>query len=128
MNKYKLHQWLPLLLLLVIQLTSCSRKNLPGTNAGMQEQYQNEVSGNTVTLPVAVISIPDELSKANKEGEMYYDNAAGYRYWRFCDGRYYLDTKYEYGSKPYKKTSKKKGMQQTKKSRMDLAENGYSNQ
>jgi hypothetical protein len=45
--------------------------------------------------PPAVIIISDNLARTNRNGEMYYDNEYGYRYWRFCDGKYYLDSKYE---------------------------------
>jgi hypothetical protein len=61
-----------------------------------------------------VINISDELAKSNKEGEMYYDNEYGYRYWRFNDGKYYLDAKYGSGAKPDKKTVKKLNKQRKK--------------
>jgi hypothetical protein len=45
-------------------------------------------------VPPYFIFILDEAAKANKEGEMYFDNEYGFRYWRYFDGKYYLDTKY----------------------------------
>ena len=114
MKSFKLHQWLPLLFALVI-FTACSKKNFPGnTNSEKQDNYENQANSNYTPPPV--ISISDELAKSNKEGEMYYDNEYGYRYWRFCDGKYYLDSKYESGAKPGKKTAKKQNKKQHKKS------------
>jgi hypothetical protein len=122
MKKYKLHQWLPLLFSLVI-FTACSKKNFPGNNsAATADKYENGV--NESYTPPPVISISDELAKSNKEGEMYYDNDYGYRYWRFCDGKYYLDTKYESGAKPDKKVAKK----QTKKQRKKSKETDYASE
>ena len=122
MKSFKLHQWLPLLFALVI-FTACSRKNFPGNNnSGTPDKYENSV--NEEYTPPAVISISDELAKANKEGEMYYDNEYGYRYWRFCDGKYYLDTKYGSGAKPDKKIAKK----QNKKQRNKAKETDYASE
>jgi hypothetical protein len=45
--------------------------------------------------PPMVIVISDDRARTNRNGEMYYDNEYGYRYWRYCDGKYYLDSKYE---------------------------------
>jgi hypothetical protein len=66
--------------------------------------------------PPPVIYISDELARTNRNGELYYDNEYGYRYWKFCDGKYYLDSKYEMSddndgrgrSKKYKKGKHKK--------------------
>jgi hypothetical protein len=71
-----------------------------------------------------VISIADALAKSNKEGEMFYDNEYGYRYWRFCDGKYYLDAKYESGARPDKKIAKKN----TKKHRRKNTEDDYAHE
>jgi hypothetical protein len=115
MKSFKLHQWLPLLFTLVI-FTACSKKNFPGNNSSeAQDRYENTT--NTTYTPPAVISISDELAKSNKEGEMYYDNEYGYRYWRFCDGKYYLDTKYSSGAKPERKMVKKQNKKQRKKAK-----------
>jgi hypothetical protein len=93
MNKYKLHQWLALLFSLVV-VSSCSKRYYPdNNNADTQDKYENTVTAATAAnLPEPIISIPDELAKSNKEGEMYYDNSDGYRYWKSSDGKYYLDT------------------------------------
>jgi hypothetical protein len=66
--------------------------------------------------PPAVIYISDDLARTNRKGEVYYDNEYGYRYWKFCDGKYYLDSKYEMDDysdngnrgKKYKKGKNKK--------------------
>lgn len=106
MKKYKLHQWLPLLVTLAV-FTSCNKKDYPANSADIQDKYQNTKTLTDGYTPPTVISISDDLAKANKEGEMYYDNEYGYRYWRLSDGKYYLDTKYSSGAKPGKKPVKK---------------------
>jgi len=109
MKKYELQQWLPVLLSLVIFM-SCNRKNYPANtasdNSGNYRGISNLNSSNYIPAPV--IEIPDQLARINKEGEMYYDDANGYRYWRSGDGKYYLDNKYAAPSRPSKKLSKKK--------------------
>lgn len=45
--------------------------------------------------PPAVIIISDDWASTTRNGERYYDNEYGYRYWRNCDGKYYLDVKYD---------------------------------
>ena len=127
MKKYKLHQWLPFLFALVI-FTTCSKKKYPNNNAETEDKYENVAAANDSYTPPPVISISDEQSKSNKDGEMYYDNAYGYRYWRFCDGKYYLDTKYESGAKPDKKTAKKNNKKQTKKNRNKSEANDYAHE
>ena len=106
MKKHKLHQWLPLLFTLII-FSACSKKNYPDNNVATQDKYETTKSANEGYTPPPVINISDELAKSNKEGEMYYDNEHGYRYWKSSDGKYYLDAKYESGAKPNKKVVKK---------------------
>src|SRR5882762_5259894 len=106
MEKYKLHKWFPLLFSLIV-FSACSKKNYPDNNVATREKYENAKTADERYTPPPVISISDELAKSNKEGEMYYDNEYGYRYWRFRDGKYYLDAKYESGAKPNKKVTKK---------------------
>ena len=108
MKKYKLHQWLPLLFALVF-FTACNQKEYPGNSSDSVDKYESAKPAAGAYTPPPVISIPDDLAKANKEGEMYYDNEYGYRYWRLSDGKYYLDAKYNNaGVKPAKKLVKKK--------------------
>lgn len=106
MKKYKLHQWLPLLFTLVL-FTACNKKGYPVNSTDAQDKYEHTKAVTDGYTPPAVISISDDLAKANKDGEMYYDNEYGYRYWRLSDGKYYLDAKYNSGAKPTKKTLKK---------------------
>jgi len=114
MNKYKLHQWL-FLLLMTFVLTNCSKKNYPAENK--EDQYENSTAAtNNKYTPPQVITISDDIAKSNKEGELYYDNEKGYRYWRYCDGKYYLDSKYERGEIPKKKYAKKSTKKQRKQS------------
>ena len=114
MKKIKLHQWLSLVLFMAV-LTSCSKKSYPSENAADVEEQQYESSKNASAddyTPPQVITIPDERARSNKEGELYYDNEYGYRYWRYCDGKYYLDAKYENAKAAGKKLSRKKHKQQ----------------
>ena len=120
MNKYKLHQWL-LLLLMTFVLTNCSKKNYPTENTEEQYENSNAATENKYTPP-QVIAISDDIAKSNKEGELYYDNEKGYRYWRYCDGKYYLDSKYERGEKPKQKYAKKA----TKKQRKQNQDQNYA--
>lgn len=114
MNKYKLHQVL-FLLLMIFVLTNCSKKNYPAENT--EDQYENStVATENKYTPPQVITISDDIAKSNKEGELYYDNEKGYRYWRYCDGKYYLDSKYERGEIPKKKYAKKAVKKQRKQS------------
>jgi hypothetical protein len=77
---------------------------------------RKKMAGNQGYRPPMVIIISDGLARTNRNGEMYYDNDYGYRYWRYCDGKYYLDSKYEMddsgsgrsSSKKYKKGKNKK--------------------
>jgi hypothetical protein len=56
---------------------------------------RKKMNRNNGYIPPSVIYISDNLARINRNGEMYYDNEYGYRYWKFCDGKYYLDAKYE---------------------------------
>lgn len=112
MTKHKLHQWLFLLTALII-FASCSQKNFPGNNTVSDDKYGTATTA--AYVPEPVITIADEKAKINKEGEMYYDNEYGYRYWRMADGKYYLDAKYESGAKPDKKMARKNAKEQRKK-------------
>ncbi len=56
---------------------------------------RKKMQRNSDYRPPAVIIISDDLASSNRNGELYYDNEYGYRYWRNCDGKYYLDVKYE---------------------------------
>jgi len=107
MNKHKLHQWLPVLLLVVL-FTSCSQKEIPGNNASTtDDKYESAKPREARYTPPQVITIADEQAKTTKDGEMYYDDKDGYRYWRQSDGKYYLDEKYVAGASPNKKLAKK---------------------
>ena len=80
--------------LLTILTVSCSRKNYSNNNnASSREEVA--MPKDPAYSPPPVIYVADDQAKTNKKGEMYYDNSYGYRYWRFCDGRYYLDVKYD---------------------------------
>jgi hypothetical protein len=114
MKKYKLQQWLPFFIAMAF-FAGCSKKNYLQTSAAdIDNKYKNTKTASAYTAP-QVITISDELAKSNRDGEMYFDNEHGYRYWRFCDGKYYLDSKYESGASPDKKSAKKKLKKQSKK-------------
>ena len=116
MKKYKLHKWFALVLIVCL-MAGCSKKNYPSNNAADTETpYDNskKTNDNDYTPP-PVISISDDIAKSNKDGELYYDNEYGFRYWRYCDGKYYLDSKYEKGEAPKRKYAKKNTKKHNKK-------------
>jgi hypothetical protein len=124
MLQQKLYKWLPLLLCAGL-LASCARTNHPGRSPQPQQGpvyypdagnlppgQAKKVYGHRSAKvfapgqrkkmqppygyrPPAVIIISDQLASVNRNGEMYYDNEYGYRYWRNCDSKYYLDARYE---------------------------------
>ncbi len=102
MKKYKLHQWLVLLLFTVL-INACSKKI---TNAAViVEEKLKDLSADSAYTPPAFILIPDDKAKTNKEDELYFDDNYGYRYWRYNDGKYYLDPKHNKNISVKKKTS-----------------------
>jgi hypothetical protein len=120
MKKYYLYQWLLLMMLVVIIFASCSKKTFPVNNTTDAEEMYDTPKTDTGNdyVPPPVIVIDDEKAKSNRDGELYYDNEFGYRYWRSCDGNYYLDAKYESGAGPNKKNAKK-SRKETKKQRKE---------
>ncbi|MFN8251278.1 MAG: hypothetical protein U0V75_05290 [Ferruginibacter sp.] len=109
MKKIKLHKWSAPAVILILLFVSCSRKTFSESSSNTEDRYEPATINNSKNYtPPPVISIPDEKARTNKEGELYYDDANGYRYWRYCDGKYYLDKKYDTGSLAKKKKSRKK--------------------
>jgi hypothetical protein len=109
-------------------LVSCSKKNFPNnSNADIDLLSQHTKLTVDDYTPPLVIVIADDLAKSNKEGEMYYDNEFGYRYWRNSDGKYYLDSKYERGVSPKKQNITKKIRKPDKKHEKEIQEI-YANQ
>jgi hypothetical protein len=107
MKKIKLHKWSALFFVFLITAVSCNQKSFPvNSNSTDDKNESAAVAGSPV--PPAVITISDEKASTNKEGELYYDDENGYRYWRYSDGKYYLDRKYDKGSNPKKKTTTRK--------------------
>ena len=103
MKKYNFYQLFALLLVLLF-FEACSKKNFPAnSNTDSEAKYVSSTS----YFPPLVISIHEEFSKINKDGEMYYDDDSGYRYWRLEDGKYHLDAKYLSGYLPNKKSTRK---------------------
>jgi hypothetical protein len=110
MNKYILHRWLPLMMLVVIITAGCSKKTYSANNlTDTEDKYDGlkNDTGNNYTPP-PIIFITDDKAKSNKDGELYYDDELGYRYWRAVDGTYCLDAKYTAGASPNKRNAKKK--------------------
>lgn len=126
MKKYKLHQRLSLFIAIIV-FASCSQKNFPDNNTVTEEKYSTTAPAVTTYVPEHVIIIAEEKTKINKEGEMYYDNEYGYRYWRMADGKYYLDAKYESGAKPDKKVVRKNAKEQRKKRVIKNTVDAYAN-
>jgi hypothetical protein len=116
MKKYQLSTWIALFMLATLAM-SCSRKNYPANDlTDTETQYENSKKSAENYTPPPVIAITDDKAKTNKDGELYFDDDHGYRYWRNCDGKYYLDSKYERGVVPKKKYSKKSNKKQPKES------------
>ena len=111
-KKIKLHQRLTLFFFIAILAVGCSKKNYPAKDE-IGEDTAIILSDTDYTPPV-VLSIPDDKARSNRDGELYYDDDYGYRYWRFCDGKYYLDAKYAKGELPNSKMAKKKAKKQPK--------------
>lgn len=89
MNNIKLHQWLAILFFAAF-INACSKKI---TNTALNTE-DKVTDTDTLYTPPAFIIVPDDKAKINKEDELYYDDQYGYRYWRYNDGKYYLDQKY----------------------------------
>jgi hypothetical protein len=98
MPPIKLHKWYLAITIVTAITIGCSNKNVS----------QKTVEKETIEIPEdytppQVITVPAEKEKTNSEGEIYYDNEYGYRYWKNCNGQFYLDVKYERdGVKPRK--------------------------
>lgn len=98
-----------LILLSALILSSCSRSNFPAE--GIQSTGNSDetsVANNKTSPPPRVIDVSDDVAKSTKDGELYFDDESGYRYWRNSDGKYYLDKKYENGASPNKNIAGKK--------------------
>jgi hypothetical protein len=123
-KKIKLHQQFTLLFLIAIIAVSCSKKNYPAKDEIAEETAVT--TSVTDYTPPPVLTIPDDRARSNRDGELYYDDAYGYRYWRFCDGKYYLDAKYEKGVLPNQKLAKKKTKKQSKSNSSKINTEHYS--
>ena len=109
MKYFKFYQWLTLMLVAGIFATGCSKKNYATKVESNEDEEATYVNRDMNNRPQEVIYISDEKSKTNRNGEIYYDDENGFRYWKYCDGKYYLDSKYEQnGYTPEKKTKKNK--------------------
>jgi len=98
-----------LFFILILIFISCSKKIVLTNSLSYSEnQVSKTVVVNEKYIPPRVISISDDVAKSSKEGELYYDNEFGYRYWRNSDGKYYLDSKYEIGISPNQKNITKR--------------------
>ncbi len=106
MKKIKLYKQLFFIGFSVIIATSCSNKNYPAKNKSPEEAAI--ALSDTEQLPPQVIIIADEQAKVNRDGELYFNDTNGYLYWRHCDGKYYLDAKYENRQLPKRKLVNKK--------------------
>lgn len=124
MKKIKLHKWSVLFSVLLITAVSCSRKSFPvNSNDTGKKNESAAITGTSSQLPQAVITISDEKASTNKEGELYYDDENGYRYWRYSDGKYYLDRKYDKATGSKKKAANRK---KTRKTRNTTAGSEYA--
>jgi hypothetical protein len=111
MKRNKLHKWSAVIFIFTVFSAGCSQKDFPSNSGTAEEKYETSVvagGSNNSYQPPQVIIISDEKAKSNKEGELYFDDEYGYRYWKYSDGKYYLDQKYERGASPKKKTVNRK--------------------
>lgn len=111
MQNNKLHQWLIVLVIVSLFSTSCSKKNYVAKQEEKEDEAEIYENRNLNNRPPEVLYINDENAKTNRNGEIFYEDENGFRYWKFCDGKYYLDSKYEQNGytpeKKNKKTNKK---------------------
>ncbi len=99
MYPIKLHKWYFTIAFASLLAIGCSHKNV--AQKTITEKEEIEMPANY--SPPGVITVSKEKTKTNDEGELYYDNEYGYRYWKNNDGQFYLDVKYERdGVKPKK--------------------------
>ncbi|MBL0146699.1 MAG: hypothetical protein IPP48_14155 [Chitinophagaceae bacterium] len=97
MLKTKLHKRFYTVFFAAVLVAGCSSKNVATKLVTRQDEVEIPEGYN----PPQVINVPSEKAKTNSEGELYYDNEYGYRYWKNGNGQYYLDAKYEtQGIKP----------------------------
>ena len=96
MNLLFSNKWL-ILFLSIILLTSCSRRNYSSQRQGNDETttLKDPRDSDHSIQPPEYIALSDDQAKANRDGELYFIDSNGYRYWKFCDGKYYLDSKYD---------------------------------
>lgn len=86
----------------------------------------NTASSNEKYIPPPVITVSDDLAKSTKDGELYYDNEFGYRYWRNSDGKYYLDAKYGRGVTPRQGITTKRQKKSKQNRSSEIKEEGYA--
>ncbi len=91
MPPIKLYKWYFYFVFVALLAVGCSNKNV----AQKAITEKEEIETPTDYTPPAVITVPNEKAKTNDEGELYYDNEYGYRYWKNSDGKFYLDEKYK---------------------------------
>lgn len=94
MKKIKLHQRVLFLFYGAVLFCACTKKTFTLSKNQTDDKYESVLITDSVYCPPAVIAIPDNKAKINKDDELYYDDEQGYRYWRYNDGKYYLDKKY----------------------------------
>jgi hypothetical protein len=119
------HQFLILLCALIF--SSCSRSNFPADEIkGAGQSVTHTTADNKTSAPPRIIDISDDVAKSTKDGELYFDDESGYRYWRNSDGKYYLDKKYENGASPNKNIAGKKQKKSRRKTASESKEAVYA--
>ncbi len=105
MKKIKLHQLILVLFYGTLLFSACTKKTFTLSNSQTDDKYERILTADSVYSPPAVIAIPDNKAKISKDDELYYDDEHGYRYWRYNDGKYYLDKKYNTAPLTKRKTA-----------------------
>lgn len=106
MKKIKLLQW-PAFFITAFA-AGCTQRSYTVNTAAVNYTNQADDKANGTYSPPPVLILSDDKAKANKDGELYYEDGYGFRYWRYSDGKYYLDHRYEDGAIQKKKTARKK--------------------
>ena len=93
---YRSYKWIIPVLISTL-FTSCTRKNYSSRSQDTVEAIaaNDSKERDRQYTPPAYITLSDDQARSNKDGELYYIDPNGYRYWKFCDGKYYLDSKQE---------------------------------
>jgi len=96
--------------LLLLIISSCSRKHVPQTSGTETHTIKPDSASakKAIIKRIAapkVIVVNDKVAKKSVDGRLYYD-LDGHRYWKnYIDGKYYLFNRTMYSDKAFKPPS-----------------------